>query len=101
MLLARDPRAPANEGRFRETPPRVFVQWVRPLAGSRHEVRETAELPVDEGIYALSRVTIEPLDAGWIVRIRGYQHAFMNDMAGAETVYQVDAPGEVRLMRAP
>lgn len=89
--------------------PYVYVQWVEPRprnvtddTASRYEVRTSISLPIDRdrirGLYGLE---LWRREAHWMASMRGYKHAFMNDFAKTELVFQLGAPGEATLVAGP
>jgi hypothetical protein len=37
----------------------------------------------------------------WVASVEGYKHAFMNDFARAELVFELGAPGQATLIAGP
>ena len=88
--------------------PHAWVQWLEPLAdtlgadGERYRVRATARLPFDPNkVWAIRELKLWQRDGRWMASLFGWQHAFMNDMAEAELVYELGAPGQVTLVAGP
>jgi hypothetical protein len=89
--------------------PHVYVQWVEPpptapagQAVRPYRVRETVSLPLDrDKVWAIAHADLWRREGRWMVSLEGHKHAFMNDMARAEVVFELGPPGQVRMVAGP
>jgi hypothetical protein len=89
--------------------PYVYVQWVEPRVGGRAEagqpiyrVRQTVPLPIDPNrVGGISKIQVWRREGRWMASLEGYKHAFMNDFARAELVFELGSPGKAQLIAGP
>lgn len=88
--------------------PYVYVQWLEPRRqgdpadAPPWRVRATASLPFDRSkVWAVSEVQLWQRGTRWVASLHGRKHAFMNDMARTELVFELDAPGVARHLAGP
>ena len=88
--------------------PFVYVQWVEPRPdparadSARYLVRAAVSLPFDRGkVWAIRDVLLWRREGRWVASLEGYKHAFMNDVARAELVFELGGPGEATMVAGP
>lgn len=88
--------------------PHAYVQWVEPQApgpegGSPpYRIHRTVSLQFDRNdVWAIQRIRLWRREGRWMASLEGFQHSFLNDLARAELVFELGAPGEVRKVAGP
>lgn len=91
--------------------PYVYVQWVeirrRTAAaaqgdGAPYRVRATVSLPLDRNkVWAIDDAEVWRRGGRWVASLHGYKHAFMNDVARTEMIFELGAPGQASKVAGP
>jgi hypothetical protein len=88
--------------------PFVYVQWVEDRRAARaageapYRVRATTLLPMDRNkVWALSGGEIWRREGKWVASLHGAKHAFMNDFASAELIFELGPPGQATKVGGP
>jgi hypothetical protein len=88
--------------------PYVYVQWVEPRPASvsgtsaPYRVHATIGLPFDRNkVWGVRELQLWQRGGQWAASVHGYKHSLLNDMARAELVYELGAPGQARLVAGP
>jgi len=87
----------------------VYVQWVEPRGAGAAEgtappyrIRTTLSLPYDRNkVWTIQDVRVWRREGRWMAGLEGYKHAFMNDMARAELVFELGPPGQATMVAGP
>lgn len=87
--------------------PYVYVQWVEQnadtgAAAARYRVRTTVSLPLDRNkVWAVESMQLWQREGHWLASLHGYKHAFMNDVASTEIVFELGQPGQAKQVVGP
>ena len=87
----------------------VYVQWVEPRAAGAAEgaappyrIRAIVSLPYDRNkVWTIQDVRLWRREGRWMAGLEGYKHAFMNDMARTELVFELGPPGQATMVAGP
>jgi len=109
LLLTQEPtRVKGYDKDKPQDRPYVYVQWLEPRRDGDPShlppwrVRATASLPFDRNtVWAVSEIQLWQRGTRWVASLHGYKHAFMNDMARAELVFELGGPAVVRHLAGP
>jgi hypothetical protein len=107
LFFIAEPTRVKGHDRLQERP-HVYVQWVEPQSprvasgNAPWRVRSTIDLPFDrEKVWGVREMQLWQRGDQWLASVHGYKHSFMNDMARAELVYLLGAPGQATLVAGP
>ena len=89
--------------------PHVYVQWVEPRTAApaegqtaRYVIRATVSLLFDRSkVWSIKTMRLWRREGRWMASLEGYKHAFMNDLARAELVFELGPPGRATLVAGP